>query len=88
MEEDIWDQHRDAVQRLRASYAAIPAGSPVRLAKRTSNLFRPRAATSAPGLDVSGLDGVLEVDPVDPDRAGAGHVHLRAASSTPRWPTG
>jgi FAD/FMN-containing dehydrogenase len=35
----------------------------VRLAKRTSNLFRPRAATTAPGLDVSGLDGVIEVDP-------------------------
>ncbi|MGH4013916.1 MAG: FAD-binding oxidoreductase [Pseudonocardiaceae bacterium] len=55
--------HRDAVQRLQASYRAIPAGSPVRLAKRTSNLFRPRAATGAPGLDVSGLTGVLEVDP-------------------------
>ena len=52
-----------AVERLRASYAAIPAGEPVRLAKRTTNLFRPRAATTAPGLDVSGLDGVIEVDP-------------------------
>ncbi len=31
-------------QRLRASYAALPAGAPVRLAKRTSNLFRPAAA--------------------------------------------
>ena len=55
--------HRDAVQRLRASYRAIPAGSPVRLAKRTSNLFRSRAATGSPGLDVSGLTGVLHVDP-------------------------
>ncbi len=54
--------HRDAVQRLQASYRAIPAGSPVRLAKPTSNLFRPRAA-AGPGLDVSGLTGVLEVDP-------------------------
>jgi FAD/FMN-containing dehydrogenase len=43
---------------------AIPAGSPVRLAKRTSNLFRLRAATGTPGLDVSGLTGVLHVDPV------------------------
>jgi len=34
----------------------------VRLAKRTSNLFRPRAATGAPGLDVSGLGGVISVD--------------------------
>ena len=36
-----WTQHAQAVERLRASYAAIPAGQPVRLAKKTSNLFRP-----------------------------------------------
>ena len=35
----------------------------MRLAKQTSNLFRTRAATTTPGLDVSGLTGVLEVDP-------------------------
>ena len=40
-----WEEHRRAVERLRASYAAIPAGEPVRLAKRTTNLFRARAAT-------------------------------------------
>jgi FAD/FMN-containing dehydrogenase len=51
-------------QRLLEQYAAIPPGSPVRLAKRTSNLFRPRAATSTPGLDVRAFDGVLSVDPV------------------------
>ncbi|HEY2724073.1 MAG TPA: FAD-binding oxidoreductase [Pseudonocardiaceae bacterium] len=51
------------MQRLRASYRSIPVGSPVRLAKRTSNLFRPRTATNRPGLDVSGLTGVLQVDP-------------------------
>ncbi len=57
--------HRDyaaAVDALRDGYAAIPAGSPVRLAKRTSNLFRPRTPTSAPGLDVSAFSGVLDVD--------------------------
>jgi FAD/FMN-containing dehydrogenase len=54
--------HRAAVQRLEASYRAIPAGSPVRLAKPTSNLFRSRPA-AGPGLDVSGLTGVLQVDP-------------------------
>lgn len=43
------------------SYDALPPGSPVRLAKRTSNLFRGRAELGA-GLDVSGLDGVIEVD--------------------------
>ena len=50
--------------RLEASYRAIPDGSPVRLAKKTSNLFRARARTDVPGLDVSGLAGVLSVDPV------------------------
>ncbi|WP_370617534.1 FAD-binding protein [Mumia qirimensis] len=57
--------HDDAVRRLRASYDAIPDGAPVRLAKRTTNLFRPRDATDAPGLDVSGLTGVISVD-IDP----------------------
>ena len=51
------------MRRLRSSYEAIPAGAPVRLAKPTSNLFRARAATTSPGLDVSGLTGVLGVDP-------------------------
>jgi FAD/FMN-containing dehydrogenase len=51
-----------AVDALRAGYAAIPAGAPVRLAKRTSNLFRPRTPTTTPGLDVSAFSGVLEVD--------------------------
>ena len=41
------EQHREAVRRLQASYDAIPPGSPVRLAKRTSNLFRPRDAIAA-----------------------------------------
>jgi FAD/FMN-containing dehydrogenase len=59
-----WEAHEAAVARLKASYDAIPAGAPVRLAKKTSNLFRPRAHTDTPGLDVSGLDGVIEVDPV------------------------
>jgi FAD/FMN-containing dehydrogenase len=54
--------HEEAVARLRASYDAIPDGQPVRLAKRTSNLFRPRTATHTPGLDVSGLGGVIAID--------------------------
>jgi FAD/FMN-containing dehydrogenase len=55
-------RHQQAVERLLASYRAVPPESSVRLAKRTSNLFRPRSAADAPGLDVSGLDGVLSVD--------------------------
>jgi FAD/FMN-containing dehydrogenase len=56
--------HREAVKRLLSSYRAVPTGETVRLAKRTSNLFRERARTRTPGLDVSGLTGVLDVDPV------------------------
>ncbi|MET7862369.1 FAD-binding oxidoreductase [Micromonospora taraxaci] len=55
--------HDQAVDTLRRSYAAVPTGEPVRLAKRTSNLFRPRSAPRTPGLDVSALNGVLSVDP-------------------------
>ena len=57
-----WAVHAGAVARLCASYDAIPAGAPVRLTKRTSNLFRARSALSAPGLDVSGLTGVVSLD--------------------------
>jgi FAD/FMN-containing dehydrogenase len=53
--------HARAVEVLRASYRAIAPGSPVRLAKPTSNLFRPRARVGA-GLDVRGLDGVISID--------------------------
>lgn len=55
--------HAERVTALRARLAAQPADLPVRLAKRTSNLFRSRSRTSA-GLDVSELTHVLDVDPV------------------------
>jgi FAD/FMN-containing dehydrogenase len=68
--------HQAAVAALRESYAALPDGAPVRLAKRTSNLFRfrdplPRDAAGrkpgrpagAAGLDISAFTGVLHVDP-------------------------
>ncbi len=48
---------------LRARYAVLPAGAPVRLAKRTSNLFRFRTAPNGAALDVSRFDRVLHVDP-------------------------
>ncbi len=56
------ERHDEAVGRLRASYDAIPTGAPVRLAKRTSNLFRTRSHVDGPGLDVSGLRGVVALD--------------------------
>ena len=63
-------EHRAAVARLRQAYAATPPDAPVRLAKRTSNLFRfrdpasGRPGESRPGLDVSAFGHVLSVDPV------------------------
>ena len=57
-----WAAHAAAVRRLQDSYDAIPDGAPVRLAKKTSNLFRVRSGTATPGLDVSGLRGVVSVD--------------------------
>ena len=51
------------MQRLLASYRAIPPSATVRLAKPTSNLFRARAKSNAKGLDTSGLTGVIAVDP-------------------------
>ena len=66
-----WGAHDEAVRALRASYAAIEPGQPVRLAKRTSNLFRPRTSTDAPGLDVSGLHGVIAINLADDGSATA-----------------
>ena len=73
------DAHEAEVARLREAYAALPPGAPVRLAKRTSNLFRFRdadpktpknqrapaqkTAQVRPGLDVSAFGHVLCVDP-------------------------
>ena len=67
--DDTWSARADdpvyaqGLRRLVASYRAIPTDRRVRLAKRTSNLFRARGRTGTPGLDVSGLSGVLAVDP-------------------------
>ena len=58
------EAHEAAVARLLAQYRELPPGEPVRLAKSTTNLFRPRERTGRAGLDVSGLDRVLSVDPV------------------------
>jgi len=59
-----WSAHLEAAADLQRQLAGIPAGEPVRLAKKTSNLFRPREEATRPGLDVSALKGVIEVDPV------------------------
>ncbi|WP_324613471.1 FAD-binding oxidoreductase [Agromyces kandeliae] len=50
------------MERLLASYRALPATATVRLAKPTSNLFRSRDRVEARGLDTSGLTQVIAVD--------------------------
>lgn len=54
--------YKDLVAKLQDQYRAIPSGKTVRLAKKTSNLFRRRAESETPGLDVASFDGVLSVD--------------------------
>jgi len=54
--------YTEAVERLLASYRSIPRSATVRLAKKTSNLFRTRQAVNSPGLDVTGLDRLFAVD--------------------------
>jgi FAD/FMN-containing dehydrogenase len=56
-------EHEARVDALRRQLTAISGEATVRLAKRTSNLFRSRAAAKHPGLDVSGFTHVLRVDP-------------------------
>ena len=56
-------QHEAAVQAVTESFVGLDPGVPVRLAKPTTNLFRPRVTALGPGLDVSGLTGVVDVDP-------------------------
>ena len=58
-----WRAHREGVDRLLRSFRAVPQDKRVRLAKKTSNLFRGRSGEQV-GLDVSGLGGVIEVDPL------------------------
>jgi len=51
------------VDDVRRQLAALPPDQPLRLAKPTSNLFRPRLPENAGRLDVAAFDGVLHVDP-------------------------
>jgi len=50
------------VEDVRRQLAALPPDQPLRLAKPTSNLFRPRLPEDAGRLDVAAFDGVLHVD--------------------------
>ncbi|GAA4781697.1 FAD-binding oxidoreductase [Actinomycetospora chlora] len=59
---DAETDHRRAVEAVRRGLAELPPDAPVRLRKKTSNLFRFRGGEG--GLRVEGLDRVLSVDPV------------------------
>ncbi|MQA63480.1 MAG: FAD-binding protein [Actinophytocola sp.] len=52
----------EAVGALRDQYDALGSDGPVRLAKRTSNLFRFREPSAGRGLDVGAFSSVLAVD--------------------------
>src|SRR5215831_2646511 len=90
-------EHGVAVAALRESYAALAPDAPVRLAKRTSNLFRfrepapkapgRRAAPgpgSAAGLDASAFTRVLHVDPDAPGCPATQDDHPRRRGHRPR----
>lgn len=55
--------YEQAVEELTRSYRAVPKGEKVRLAKKSSNLFRQRSAGKVHRLDVSAFASVLSVDP-------------------------
>ena len=55
-------QYASYVEDLQVQLARLPADQPLRLAKPTSNLFRPRMDGQSGRLDVSSFDGVLHVD--------------------------
>ena len=60
MSEADWNAHRARVDTL--SGALTRSQGPVRLKKRTSNLFRPRAQAERTELDVTSLNHVIELD--------------------------
>src|SRR5699024_9656724 len=53
-----WHRHQQGVETLTQSFAAVPAGQRVRLAKKTSNLFCGRTGESE-GLDVCSFYEVI-----------------------------
>ena len=82
--------HQAAVARLQAAYAAIPPGRPIRLAKRTSNLFRFREAAVArtdPG-DGAGTGVARRAAPPAWTCPRSGECSASTRSPGPRSPAG
>ena len=63
---------------LRRQLSALPPGQPLRLAKSTSNLFRPRESSAMGRLDVTGVRRGASCGSRHEYRRGARHDHLRA----------
>jgi FAD/FMN-containing dehydrogenase len=61
--DDARAEHEARTAQLRRQYASTPVGTPVRLSKTTSNLFRTRRRRGVGRLDVRGFQGVLAIDP-------------------------
>ncbi|MDT8449155.1 MAG: FAD-binding oxidoreductase [Wenzhouxiangellaceae bacterium] len=61
MNRGTWAAHRARVNALAGALA--DSAGPVRLRKRTSNLFRPREDVERTELDVTSLNHVIEIDP-------------------------
>ncbi|MBA4423509.1 MAG: FAD-linked oxidase [Syntrophus sp. (in: bacteria)] len=59
---DSWESYRQTCRELSHALAGL-AGNQVRLAKKTSNLFRTRTEAEAERLDVRRLRRVIEIDP-------------------------
>ena len=57
-----WADYRRSVADARARIRSLPADAPVRLRKRTSNLFRPRQPSSGATLDATAFTGVIDLD--------------------------
>jgi len=56
-----WTAYRRNVDGLKTALTDLSPGAPVRLRKKTSNLFRPRGG-GAGTLPADGFDGVIEID--------------------------
>ena len=57
-----WAAYRRSVEDARAQLRRLPVDAPVRLKKRTSNLFRPRQQSTGATLDATAFAGVINVD--------------------------
>ena len=57
-----WAAYRRSVEDVRNQLRQLPANAPVRLRKRTSNLFRPRQQSAGATLDASRFTGVIAID--------------------------